>query len=70
MDSEDEVSNASRVSGRHVHYADSSITSTNSDESEFEKYIDEAIDTVEDEDMTGSRRRSNTVNNCVVFSIQ
>lgn len=47
MDFEDEVSNVSRPSGRHVHYADSSITSTNSNESEFEKYMDEAIDTVD-----------------------
>lgn len=53
MDSEDEASNVSdrRDDRRHVHYADTSITSATSDGSDFDKYLDEAIDNVEDDDM-------------------
>lgn len=62
-DSEDEVSNVSdhHENSRHVHYADSSITSTNSDVSEFEKCLDDAIDNLEDVDMDRCERRGNTV---------
>lgn len=64
MDSEDEVSEVSdrRANDRHVNFADSSITSTNTDGSDFEKYLDEAIDNVDDDDMSDIiHRRGNTV---------
>ncbi|XP_031640150.1 anillin isoform X2 [Contarinia nasturtii] len=49
MDSEEDMSIESdrRDNGRHVHYADSSITT--SEGSGFDKYLDEAIDNVEDD---------------------
>lgn len=52
MESEAESSNVSdrRDNGRHVHYADSSITSATSDGSDFSKYLDEAIDNVDDDE--------------------
>lgn len=68
MDSEDDVSNVSdrRNGSRHVHY-DSSITSTNTDGSEFDKYLDEAIDNVEDNDMNHGNRKVNTVSESLSF---
>lgn len=52
MDSEDDTSNLSGrhdSSGRHVHYFDSTLTSTNSESSEMDKYLDEAIENEEDD---------------------
>lgn len=49
MDSEEDMSNLSdrRDNERHVHYADTSITT--SEGSDCDKYLDEAIDNVEDD---------------------
>lgn len=57
MESEEEEANVSkrRSSGRHVHYADSSITSSNTESSEMDKYLNAAFDDDEDdEDNTAS----------------
>lgn len=54
MNSDDDVSNSS---GRHVHYFESSITSNDSESSEMDKYLDEAMDSDED-DMLENRKRS------------
>lgn len=57
MDSEDEMSNLSerRDNSRHVHYADTSITSSNSESSEMDKYLDEAIENDDDDEFTMNR---------------
>lgn len=57
MDSEDDMSNlsAQRDNSRHVHYADSSITSSNTESSEMDKYLDEAIENDEEDEMPSNR---------------
>lgn len=65
MNSEDDIGNASGKedsSGRHVHYFESSITSDDSESSEMDKYLDEAMDSdenVNDYDMIENRNRGN-----------
>lgn len=54
MNSDDDISNSS---GRHVHYFESSITSNESESSEMDKYLDEAMDSDED-DVVEARNRS------------
>lgn len=53
MDSEDDMDNLSehRNNSRHVHYADSMTSSSNSESGELDKYLDEAIDDDDDEDV-------------------
>lgn len=62
MDSEDGDSSylsEPRKNERHVHYAD---TSADSEDSEMAKYLDEAFDDAEDDDVVGNKYRENTVN--------
>lgn len=53
MDSEDDMDDLSehRNNSRHVHYADSMTSSSNSETGEMDKYLDEAIDDDDDEDV-------------------
>lgn len=64
MDSEDEMSNSDHhdSNGRHVHYLDSSIESTNSESNEMDKYLDEAFDNEED-DVNGDNQCKAAVSN-------
>lgn len=60
MNSDDDISNTSGnqdSSGRHVHYFESSITSNDSESSEMDKYLDEAMDS-DDGDVVEARNRS------------
>lgn len=59
MDSENDTSVVSENNdyGRHVHYTDISTTNSNSESSEMEKCLDEAIDDAEDDDFIDSHFR-------------
>lgn len=64
MDSEDEMSNPSEHhnNSKHVHYElDSSITSSNTESSEMEKYLDEAIEDDDYEDDNRFQGKAHTV---------